>query len=110
MDKPVQKPPITVSPEAAVEIRKSIGSKNVPEGWHLRVGVRGGGCGVTPILGFDVRKPEDLVFDVDGITILLDKKHLMFLIGKEIGFYEGADRRGFHVSDPKSNDDEKPVN
>jgi iron-sulfur cluster assembly protein len=32
--------------------------------------------------------------------VLVDKKHIMFLIGKQVDFYEGADARGFMFVDP----------
>ena len=71
-------------------------TKNVPMGYGLRVGVRGGGCGVQLVLGFDKAKESDLVYDEGGIPVMMDKRHMMFLIGKQIDFYEGADARGFH--------------
>lgn len=92
--------PISISAEAAAEIRRTIATKNIPDGWYLRVGVRGGGCGVSPLIGFDVRQPEDLLFETEGIAVIMDKKHVMFLFGKRVEFHESADRRGFHISDP----------
>jgi iron-sulfur cluster assembly protein len=88
--------PITISAKAAAEIRKIMETKNIPEDYALRVGVRGGGCGgVSLIIGFDKRKASDLAYSVEGIQVLVDKKHTMYIIGKEVDFYEGADTRGF---------------
>jgi iron-sulfur cluster assembly protein len=94
--------PISISSIAAVEIKKMMSTKNVPEGYGLRVGVRGGGCGVQLMLGFDKAKDSDLVYDESGIPVIMDKKHMMYLIGKQIDFYEGADARGFHFVDSPS--------
>ena len=89
--------PVTLTPLAAAEARKIMQTKNIPEGYGLRVGVRGGhGCGgVSFIIGFDKRKESDLSYEIEGINILVDKKHTMYLIGKAVDFYEGADARGF---------------
>lgn len=94
--------PISISSIAAVEIKKMMSTKNVPEGYGLRVGVRGGGCGVQLMLGFDKAKDSDLVYDESGIPVIMDKKHMMYLIGKQIDFYEGVDARGFHFVDSPS--------
>ena len=89
--------PVMLTPLAAAEARKIMETKKIPEGYGLRMGVRGGhGCGgVSLIIGFDKQKPTDLTYEVEGITILIDKKHTMYLIGKAVDFYEGADARGF---------------
>jgi iron-sulfur cluster assembly protein len=91
--------PVSISPVAVEEVKKIMTTKNIPAGYGLRVGVRGGGCGVQLILGFDKAKESDLVYEESGITIILEKKHMMFVIGKQVDFYEGADARGFHFVD-----------
>lgn len=70
-------------------------TKNIPEGYGLRVGVKGGGCGVSFILGFDQQKENDHCYVVDEIPVFVKKQEMMFLIGKEVDFYDGADARGF---------------
>jgi iron-sulfur cluster assembly protein len=89
--------PVILTPTAAAEARKIMETKNIPDGYGLRVGVRGGhGCGgVSFIIGFDKQKPSDMTYFVEGIPIFIDKKHTMYLIGKAVDFYEGADARGF---------------
>lgn len=89
--------PVLLTHAAATEARKIMQTKNIPSEYGLRVGVKGGhGCGgVSFIIGFDKQKPGDLVYEQEGITIYADKKHLMYLIGKAVDFYEGADARGF---------------
>ncbi len=89
--------PVILTPMAAAEARKIMQTKNIPADYGLRVGARGGhGCGgVSFIIGFDKQKPTDLVYQIEGITILLEKKQTMFLIGKAVDFYEGGDARGF---------------
>lgn len=92
--------PVHLSAKASIEVRKIMETKNIPADYGLRLGVRGGGCsGVSLIIGFDRKKESDLAYTVDGITIYVDKKHTMYLIGKEVDFYEGADARGFMFVD-----------
>jgi iron-sulfur cluster assembly protein len=91
--------PVSISPQAAEEIKKIMAIKNIPAGHGLRVGVRGGGCGVQLILGFDKPKDSDLVYEVVGISVMMDKKHMIYLIGKQVDFFEGEDARGFHFVD-----------
>ena len=97
--------PVNLSVKAAEEVRKIMQSKNIPAGYGLRLGVRGGGCsGVSLIIGFDKKKDSDLFYTIAGIPVYIDKKHTMYLIGKEVDFYEGADARGFMFVDKSTID------
>lgn len=89
--------PVLLTHQAAKEARKIMQTKNIPAEYGLRVGVKGGhGCGgVSYIIGFDKQKTGDLVYEQESITIYVDKKHIMYLMGKAVDFYEGADARGF---------------
>lgn len=88
--------PVTLSKKAAEEVRKIMQTKNIPQGYGLRVGVRGGlGCSATLIIGFDEKTEADVCYLIEDIPVYMDKRHTLFLIGKEVDFYEGADARGF---------------
>ena len=88
--------PVAISTRAISEIKKIMETKNIPEDYGLRVGVRGGGCGgVAMMIGFDKQKSSDISYSVEGITVFVDKKHTMYLIGKEVDFHDGDDGRGF---------------
>ena len=91
--------PVSISEKALEEIRKIMESKNIPDDYGLRVGVKGGGCGVTLIIGFDKKKESDHHYLVDGVPVYIDKKHTMYLIGKEVDFYDGEEGRGFTFVD-----------
>jgi iron-sulfur cluster assembly protein len=94
--------PVTISARAVTEIRKIMDTKNIPRDYGLRVGVKGGGCGgVSLMIGFDKKKESDLSYEVGTIPVYVDKKHTMYLIGKEVDFYEGEDTRGFMFKDPE---------
>lgn len=93
--------PVTFTDKAIQEIKATITSKNIPSDYGLRVGVRGGGCaGVNFIIGFDKKNTNDLVLNVQGIQVYVEKKDVMHLIGMEIDFYEGNDARGFIFINP----------
>jgi len=93
--------PVTISSRAAAEIHKIMETKNIPSDYGLRLGVKGGGCGVSLLIGFDKRKDTDLSYSIDGISVYVDKRHTMYIIGKEVDFYEGEEGRGFMFVDPK---------
>jgi len=94
--------PIEITEKAKKEIKNIIANKSIPPDYHLRVGVKGGGCGAMGYsLGFDKPKENDQRFEIDGIRVLLDKKHLMFLMGMQVDFYEGSDARGFTFVNPR---------
>lgn len=94
--------PVTLTPKAAEEVRKIMQTKNIPADYGLRVGVRGGGCGVSLLIGFDKKKENDQSYTIEGIPVLVDKRHTMYVVGKEIDFYEGDEGRGFMFTDPKA--------
>jgi iron-sulfur cluster assembly protein len=91
--------PVTISQKALEEIRKTIETKNIPPNYGLRVGVKGGGCGVTLIIGFDQQKESDHAYMVEDIPVYVDKKHTLYLMGKEVDFYDGEEGRGFTFVD-----------
>lgn len=91
--------PVTISLRAIAEIKQIMATKNIPPDYGLRVGVKGGGCGVTLIIGFDKQKETDVAYTIDGIPVYIDKRHTLYIIGKEVDFYDGADARGFTFRD-----------
>ncbi|MEL7147917.1 MAG: iron-sulfur cluster assembly accessory protein [Bacteroidota bacterium] len=89
--------PVTISKDAEKEILNILNNKNVPKEYGLRIGVKGGrGCaGVNYMLGFDTEKEGDMTYLHENIKVILKKKEMMFLMGVEVDFYDGADERGF---------------
>ena len=88
--------PVNISDRAIKEVISIMDSKSIPEEYGLRVGIKGAGCaGISYLVGFDTKKDSDVTFEKEGVTILVEKKHVMYLVGIELDFYEGADTRGF---------------
>ncbi len=98
--------PTTLSLRAMDEIIHIMKTKNIPENYYLRLGAKGGGgCGGAQlIIGFDKQRETDLVYKQGTLDVLVDKKHVLFLIGKEVDFYEGADASGFLFLDKEKQD------
>lgn len=100
---PTLKAPIRLTVRAAEEIRRIIATKALPEGFALRVGVRGGGCsGMSYILGFDKLREQDLQFDVEGIAVYMDKRHGLYLMDTTIDYHDGLNARGFTFDNPNA--------
>ena len=95
--------PIQLSSRASDEIRKLITEKNLPDGFGLRVGVKGGGCsGMSYLLGFDKQRDQDLSFEIDAISVYMDKRHGLYLMGTMIDYHDGLDARGFTFENPNA--------
>jgi iron-sulfur cluster assembly protein len=95
--------PIALSPRAAEEVKSIMQSKEIPGGFGLRVGVRGGGCsGMSYILGFDRKREHDLTFDIEGIVLIVDKRHGLYLMGTTVDYHDGLDARGFTFDNPNA--------
>ncbi len=95
--------PITLTPKALAEVKIIMQDKNVPADYGLRVGVQGGGCsGMSYLLGFDKKKDTDEVYEVDGVLVIMDKKHGMYVMGMEVDFQDGLNARGFTFNNPQA--------
>ncbi len=103
LTKTAPKAPVLLSPRAVEEVRKIMASKDIPEGYGLRVGVRGGGCsGMSYILGFDKMREHDVRFDYEDIPLYIDKRHGLYLMGTTIDYHDGLDARGFTFENPNA--------
>lgn len=94
---------ITLTPGAIKQLEKIKAEQNIDDHHGLRVGVKGGGCsGFSYVLGFDVQKEKDDVYEVGGIKILMEKSHALYLLGMEIDWVEGLNNRGFTFTNPNA--------
>ena len=91
---------ISLTEKAAGKIGELLGSQD-SEGQALRVAVRGGGCsGFQYALAFDRVKEDDHVFEVDGVSVIVDKVSMQFVFGSEVDYIEGLQGAGFQVNNP----------
>jgi iron-sulfur cluster insertion protein len=94
-------PNLTVTPAAAQRILK-ITEGNVSAA--LRLAVNGGGCS-----GFQYefniaaqREPDDLVFERDGATVLVDTVSMLYVDGSELDFEDNLMGEAFKVNNPQA--------
>lgn len=97
--------PVTLTEGAIRQLKAIRQDQNVPDSHGLRIGVKGGGCsGFSYMLGFDLQKENDEVFEVSGITIFMEKAHGLYLFGMEIDWVDGLNNRGFSFNNPNAKD------
>ena len=91
---------ITLSERAAQHVRASLEARGKGEG--IRIGIRTAGCsGLAYVLEFvDEIQPEDQVFDIHGVNIIVDSKSLIYLDGTELDFVKEGLNEGFKFNNP----------
>ena len=92
---------IILTDQAADKIRELLSGQGEESIQALRVAVRGGGCsGFQYALAFDAPKDDDHVFEVDGVSVVVDKTSMQFVFGSEVDYVEGLQGAGFQVNNP----------
>src|SRR5690242_96982 len=107
--------PITVTEKAAAEVNHIIAQERqkgtLPEKIYLRLRVVGGGCsGFQHKLDLDMDTPErpavnpklDDVFEVHGVSVVVDRRSLMYLAGATVDFHDDLNRRGLSITNPNA--------
>lgn len=88
--------PLTITQQALNQIAFIKATKNIPEGYGLRLGVRGSGCsGTSFVLGFDQKKDGDNEYLVEGIPVYIEKKHILYVAGIELDYEDSEEVTGF---------------
>jgi iron-sulfur cluster insertion protein len=97
---------VVVTPKAASEVRRIIADQaaaGVGDKLYLRLRVVGGGCsGFQHKLDLDpaVNPKLDEVFEQHGVSIVVDKRSLLYLDGVTVDFHDDLNKRGFSISNP----------
>jgi len=88
--------PFLLSAAALKELESILLSKKIPEGYGVRLGIKGSGCaGVSYIIGFDRASPEDKIYQEGELNFIVAKKHLLYISGLSIDFIDTNEERGF---------------
>jgi iron-sulfur cluster assembly accessory protein len=95
--------PVTLTDGAINELKRIISEPDFDNSQLLRLGVKGGGCsGMTYILGFDNKTENDLGFDIEGISCIMNKSHELYLSGMQVDWVNGLNNRGFTFQNPNA--------
>ena len=95
--------PLSFTEGAKAEVKKLIEQQEIAPDFGLRVGVEGGGCsGMNYVLGFDQVKEGDQEFNIDGIRVLMNKAHGLYLAGMQVDYQQGLNARGFVFNNPNA--------
>jgi len=88
--------------DAAAERVKSLLQQRGKESAGVRIGVRTAGCsGLSYTLEYANEKAEfDEIVEDNGVTIFVDPKAVLFLVGTEMDFVEDKLKSGFVFSNP----------
>ena len=91
---------MTVSDAAAKQVQALLDGRDKPSA-GIRIGVRTKGCSGMSYLEFaDEKGPFDEILEDKGVTILIDPKATMFIIGTEMDYVQDKLESGFVFSNP----------
>ncbi len=95
---------IKVNDSAREQVNKIRLDENYSQDTFVRVGVKGGGCsGLMYELDFDDEIREgDQKFEDNGVTIVVDKKSYLYLVGTELKYSGGLNGKGFEFVNPNA--------
>ena len=95
---------ISLSKTAQVQIKKHLEMRG--KGIGLRLGVRTTGCsGMAYVLEFvDVIDSHDVVFDTNGVSVVVDPKSLTYIDGIEVDYIRNGLNEGFEFINPIEKD------
>ena len=84
---------ITLTEFAAEKIKKLLDGRKET---GVRAGVSGGGCsGFTYKLDFDVERDKDRIVESHGVSIYIDTKSYLYLMGTQIDYVDELTQSGF---------------
>ena len=71
---------------------------------YVRVGVTSGGCsGLNYNLEFDKeQKPEDKMFEDNGVKVIVDKKSFLYLVVMTLEYSGGLNGKGLVFNNPNA--------
>ena len=92
---------ITVTQNAARELRNLLGAQKQNRG--LRVRISKGGCsGLHYEMTLDGKKAGDEVVERDGVEFFIDGESAGYLRGATLDFRDGLTGTGFQISNPNA--------
>ncbi len=95
---------LTITDSATNRISDLIKSESSSKQLRLRIRVSGGGCSGFQY-GFvidDVLNPDDLVFEKNGIFVIVDEISLGLLEGSQVDYVEDLSSASFVIKNPNA--------
>ena len=91
-----------ITESAAAQISKILAQEAT--GAYLRVAVQGGGCsGFSYVFSIDADKgADDLSFERDGVTVLVDEMSIQYIEGSEIDWVDDLIGASFQIKNPNA--------
>ncbi len=95
---------IHVAESAKQKISEVRSAGNIADDFFIRVSVVSGGCsGLSYKLDFDNEsKPNDQVFEDNGVKVVVDLKSFLYLFNTTLEFSGVLDGKGFHFNNPNA--------
>ncbi len=103
--------PVTITESAALKVSEllereisSAPEEHAGKEYALRIAVQPGGCaGLRYALYFDDRQLDgDVVHEVSGVQIRVDKMSSPYLAGASVDWVDGLQQSGFTVNNPNA--------
>ncbi len=93
--------PMTITAAAAERVKSMLEKRGKPS-VGIRIGVRSKGCsGMSYTLEYaDEKSPFDEILEDKGVTVLIDPKATMFILGTEMDYVEEQMQAGFVFRNP----------
>jgi iron-sulfur cluster assembly protein len=93
-----------VADSAKERIEEIIRTKDLDDGYFVRVTVTSGGCsGLSYQMDFDnENKPNDQIFDDNGVRVVTDLKSFLYLCNTTLEFSGGLEGKGFYFNNPNA--------
>ena len=103
VDQNIEVAPLTFTETALQELRRLKSELGSEAGQYLRIGVKGGGCsGLSYLLAFDAREEKDTLYEYEGLEIVMNKAHVMYVFGMQVDWVNGLNNRGFVFENPNA--------
>ena len=94
---------VTVTENAAKEIKSMLAREKENTGKALRVYVEGGGCsGMQYGMVFDEKRPDDISNDFHGVSVLVDPFSANYIRGSVVDFSDALTGGGFKITNPQA--------
>jgi len=93
-----------VADSAKTRIEEVKKKEQYGDDYFVRVGVTSGGCsGLSYGMDFDnVDKPDDQVFEHNGVKIVTDIRSILYLFNTTLEFSGGLEGKGFYFNNPNA--------